>query len=82
MEFTRASGFYPDIVMGGPAPLQALRKLGAVEPRAKFFSLNRGRALVVRKGNPLGIRCLADVARTGARLAHPLDPAKSRVRAP
>jgi hypothetical protein len=63
-------------------PLQALRKLGAVEPRAKFFSLNRGRALVVRKGNPLGIRGLADVARTGARLAHPLDPAKSRVRAP
>src|SRR5262249_53209412 len=28
-----------------------------------------GRALVVRKGNPFGIHSLADVARTGARLA-------------
>jgi hypothetical protein len=62
LESTRASGFYPDIVMAGPAPLQTLRKLGAVEPQAKFFSRNRGRALVVRKGNPLGIRGLADVA--------------------
>ena len=61
LEFTRASGFYPDIVMGGPAPLQALRKLGIVEPQARFFSRNRGRALVVRKGNPLGINGLADV---------------------
>jgi extracellular solute-binding protein len=69
LEFTRTSGFYPDIVMGGPAPLQALRKLGAVEPQAKFFSRNRGRALLVRKGNPLGIHGLADVARTGARVA-------------
>ena len=69
LEFTRASGFYPDIVMGGPAPLQALRKLGAVEPQARFFSRNRGRALLVRKGNPLGIRALADIARTGARVA-------------
>jgi molybdate-binding protein len=68
LESTRASGFYPDIVMAGPAPLQTLRKLGAVEPQAKFFSRNRGRALVVRKGNPLGIRGLADVARPGARL--------------
>jgi len=69
LEFTRASGFYPDIVMAGPAPLQALRKLGVVEPRAKFFSSNRGRALVVRKGNPLGIHGLADVTRTGVRVA-------------
>src|SRR5580692_4113641 len=51
------------------APLQALRKLGAVEPQARFFSRNRGRALLVRKGNPLGIRALADIARTGARVA-------------
>src|SRR5215831_19550747 len=69
LEFTRASGFYPDIVMGGPAPLKALRKLGIVEPHARFFSRNRGRALLVRKGNPLGIRGLADVARIGARVA-------------
>ena len=69
LEFTRASGFYPDVVMGGPAPLQALRKLGAVEPQAQFFSRNRGRALLVRKGNFLGINGLLDVARTGARVA-------------
>jgi hypothetical protein len=69
LEFTRASGFYPDIVMGGPAPLKTLRKLGVVEPQARFFSRNRGRALLVRKGNPLAIHGLADVARTGARVA-------------
>src|SRR5262249_33553819 len=68
LEFTRASGYYPDIVMGGPAPLQELRKLGLIEPQARAFSKNRGRALVVRKGNPLRINGLSDVARTGARL--------------
>jgi len=68
LEFTRASGYYPDIVMGGPAPLQELRKLGLIEPQARAFSKNRGRALVVRKGNPLHINALSDVARTGARL--------------
>jgi hypothetical protein len=55
--------------MGGPAPLQALWKLGVIESEARTFSKNRGRALVVRRGNPLGIKGLADVARTGARLA-------------
>ena len=55
--------------MGGTAPLKDLCKLGVLEPQAKFFSRNRGRALLVRKGNPLGIRELADVARTGARIA-------------
>jgi hypothetical protein len=69
LDLSRASGYYPDIVMGGPAPLKALRRLGAIEPQARVFSKNRGRALLVRKGNPLGINGLADVARTGARLA-------------
>jgi len=69
LQFTRASGFYPDIVMGGPVPLKTLRRLGILEPQARFFSRNRGRALLVRKGNPVGIRELADVARTGARVA-------------
>ena len=69
LEFSRSSGYYPDIVMAGPAPLRALRGLGVIEPRARVFSKNRGRALLVRRGNPLGIRGLADVARTGARLA-------------
>jgi hypothetical protein len=69
IEVSRASGLYPDIVMGGLAPLQELRKLGVVEAQARYFSRNRGRAMVARKGNPLRIRSLADVARTGARLA-------------
>jgi hypothetical protein len=69
IDFTRASGLYPDIVMGGPAPLRELHKLGVLEARARYFSRNRGRALLVRKGNPLKIRGLADVARTGARVA-------------
>src|SRR5262249_12831349 len=69
LEVSRRSGFYPDIVMGGPAPLRELRKLGAIEPQARFFSRNRGPALLVRKGNPLGIHGLDDIARTGARFA-------------
>jgi Bacterial extracellular solute-binding protein len=69
LEVTRVSGYYPDIVMGGPAPLQQLLKLGVIESQARIFSKNRGRALVVRKGNPLGIRGLSDIARTGARIA-------------
>ena len=69
LDVSRASGLYPDIVMGGPAPLRELRKLGVLEPQARYFSKNRGRALLVRKGNPLGIHGLADVARVGARVA-------------
>src|SRR5260370_29384254 len=71
LDVSRRSGFYPDIVMGGPDPLQALRKLGVLEPQARFFSKNRGLALLVPKGNPLGIHSLPDVARAGARLAQP-----------
>src|ERR1700724_2308406 len=68
LEVSRRSGFYPDVVMAGPEPLREVRKLGAVEPQARFFSRNRGPALLVRKGNPFGIRDLTDVARTGARI--------------
>jgi hypothetical protein len=37
LEVTRASGYYPDIVMGGLAPLQQLLKLGVIEPQARIF---------------------------------------------
>src|SRR5262245_1189999 len=40
LDVSRKSGFYPDIVMGGPDPLQQLRKLGVIEPQARFFSKN------------------------------------------
>ena len=71
IDVTRASGFYPDIVMAGPEPLRELRKLGAIEAQARFFAKNRGPALLVRKGNPLGIHGLDDIARSGARIALP-----------
>jgi Bacterial extracellular solute-binding protein len=71
LDVSRKSGFYPDIVMAGPDPLREVRKLGAIEPQARFFSRNRGPALLVRKGNPLGIHGLTDITRTGARIALP-----------
>ena len=71
IDVSRASGFYPDIVMGGSEPLRELHKLGVIEPRPRLFSKNRGLALLVRKGNPLGICALSDVPRMGARLAQP-----------
>lgn len=71
LDVSRMSGFYPDIFMGYPEPLRQLRGLGVIEPEARFFCKNRGVALLVRAGNPLGIHSLADVTRTGARIALP-----------
>jgi hypothetical protein len=84
LDVSRKSGFYPDIVMAGPDPLREVRKLGVIEPQARFFSRNRGPALLVRKGNPLQIRGLADIVRTGARIALPNadeEAARARYRA-
>jgi hypothetical protein len=69
LDVSRESGFYPDIFMGYLEPLRELRGLGVIEPQARFFCRNRGVALLVRNGNPLEIQGLADVTRTGARLA-------------
>jgi hypothetical protein len=81
LDVSRQSGFYPDVVMAGPDPLREVRKLGAIEPQARFFSRNRGPALLVRKGNPLRIHGLTDVVRTGARIALPnADEAAARAR--
>jgi hypothetical protein len=71
LEVSRRSGFYPDIFMGYPEPLRQLHQRGVVEPQARFFCKNRGVTLLVRKGNPLGIRGLNDVLRAGARIALP-----------
>jgi accessory colonization factor AcfC len=51
--------------------LRQLHQSGVIEPQARFFCKNRGVALLVRKGNPLGIRGLADVTRSGTRVALP-----------
>jgi hypothetical protein len=80
LDVSRKSGFYADIVMAGSEPLRELRKLGVIEPQARFFSKNRGPALLVRKGNPLGIHGLTDIARTGARIALP-DASEAAARA-
>ena len=71
LDVSPRSGFYPDIFMGYPEPLRQLRQLGVIEPQARFFCKNRGVALLVRTGNPLGIQGLADVTRTSARIALP-----------
>jgi extracellular solute-binding protein len=71
LDVSRTSGFYPDIFMGYPEPLRQLHQLGVIEPQARFFCKNRGVALLVRKGNPLGIHGLADVVRKGTRIALP-----------
>jgi len=71
LDVSRRSGFYPDIFMGYPEPLRQLRQQGVIESQARFFCKNRGVALLVRKGNPLGIRGLADVVRKGTRIALP-----------
>jgi phage tail protein X len=71
LEVSRRSGFYPDIFMGYPEPLRQLHERGVVGSQARFFCRNRGVTLLVRKGNPLGIRGLSDVLRAGTRIALP-----------
>jgi Bacterial extracellular solute-binding protein len=71
LNVSRKSGFYPDIFMGYPEPLRELRRSGVIEPPARYFCRNRGVALLVRKGNPLGIGGLKDVIRAGIRIALP-----------
>ena len=71
LEVSRRSGFYPDIFMGYPEPLRQLHERGVIESRARFFCRNRGVTLLIRKGNPLGIRGLSDVLRAGTRIALP-----------
>src|SRR5262245_9292974 len=71
LDVSRSSGFYPDIFMGYPEPLRQLRRQGVIGPEARFFCKNRGVALLVRKGNPLGIHDLPDVVRAGIQIALP-----------
>jgi hypothetical protein len=56
IEVSRTSGFYPDIVMGGSAPLTPLRRASRVEAEARVFARNRGLSLLVAAGNPLPYR--------------------------
>lgn len=63
VDVSTKSGFYPDIVMAGAEPLAELYRAGLVRAEARVFARNAGLALVVRKGNPLGIASLNDLSR-------------------
>ena len=69
-----AQGRVLDVLPGIYQPeeyLRQLHQLGIVEPQARFFCRNRGVALLIRKGNPLGIHGLVDAIRPGMRVALP-----------
>jgi accessory colonization factor AcfC len=68
LEVSRASGFYPDIVIGGTAPLKQLRKASLVEAEARVFARNQGLSLLVSAGNPFDIQSLEDLARSAIRV--------------
>lgn len=68
LEVSRTSGFYPDIVMAGAAPLKALRKASIVDADAHVFARNRGLALVIAAGDPLGIGTLEGLDRPDVRV--------------
>jgi hypothetical protein len=77
LDVSRASRFFPDIVMGGAAPLRALRKASIVEHEARVFARNRGPALMLAAKNPLDVHRLADLTRDDLRivLASDSEPA-------
>jgi hypothetical protein len=68
IEVNARSGFYPDIIMAGENPLRDLRRDGIVRAQARLFARNRGLALLVRRGNPLGIASVADLQNPQVRI--------------
>lgn len=68
LDVSRMSGFYPDIVMAGAAPLKALRKASIVDAEARVFARNLGLALVVAAENPLAVHRLDDLDRADVRI--------------
>ena len=68
LEVSRASGFYPDIVIGGAAPLTQLHAASIVGNEACVFARNRGLSLMVAASNPLAIEGLADLTWPGIRV--------------
>jgi len=65
---SRASGFYPDLVTGGAAPLTRLREASIAGAEARIFARNRGFSLLVAAGNPIGVQGAEDLARSGIRV--------------
>ena len=68
LEVSRRSGFYPDVVMGGAAPLSELYKAGVVGAEAHVFARNRGLSLLVGAGNPLTIHSIEDLKKPDVKI--------------
>jgi ABC-type molybdate transport system substrate-binding protein len=61
---------WPDAFMAGARELQRLQALELLAPQAPLpYARNRGMALLVRAGNPLQLRTVADLLRPDVRLA-------------
>ena len=58
---------FPDIVMGGAAPLGRLAELGLVAPQARIFARHRGMGLLVRRD--AAVDSLESLAQKNVRLA-------------
>lgn len=66
----RPDALWPDAFMAGPREHQRLRALDWLAPDAPLaYARNRGTALLVRTGNPLGVRAVADLLRPEVRVA-------------
>ncbi|QEZ48784.1 substrate-binding domain-containing protein [Cupriavidus oxalaticus] len=83
LDVSRQSGFYPDVVMAGLAPLRELRSRGSnlIAPRARIFSQSRGLAMLVRKGNPLGIQDIKGTIQKKAKMAMADNTVEAKARA-
>ncbi|MEM6822619.1 MAG: substrate-binding domain-containing protein [Verrucomicrobiota bacterium] len=57
--------WFPDLVMGGEAPLKKLCRQNLVDNTAFRLARHRGPALLVQKGNPLKFSSLEDLSRDG-----------------
>ena len=66
---------FPDLVMGGVAPLHQLREAGVVEARARVFAHSRGMAMLLSRRYD-AVADLEQFSRQGARLivASPSEP--------
>ena len=59
---------WPDVFMTGPRQQKRLKDLGHIDSYT-LYARNRGAVLLVRKGNPLNLRSVADLARPEVRVA-------------
>jgi len=73
---SRHSGLFPDVLMGGLAPLRELAKIHVARDEAQLFARNRGMALLIRRDDANAVLSLAGLERPGIRLvlASPAEP--------